>query len=59
MNYTTSTIFVTIKAAKVDLMAGVQRVLLYQHVLQFIQLPTALFSELIELTSAYQALNSL
>ena len=52
VDHTTTTTFVIIKIAKVDL-THMQRVLPYQHVEQFIQLPPIWLGELVELTSAY------
>ena len=59
VDHTTTSTFVKIKVAKVDLTTGVQRKLLYQHVSQFIQLPPIWLGEPIELTYAYKALNPL
>ena len=54
--HTTSTIFDKAKVAKVDLTASVQRVQLYQHVQQFVQLSPIWLSQL---TSAHQVFNPL
>ena len=59
MDHITTTNFAKTKAAKVDLTAGMQRILLYQNIWQFIQLPPIWLGETIELTSIHQALNPL
>ena len=59
MDHTINATIIKIKVAKVDLTAGIQRTFLYQHVQQFVQLPPTWLGDLIELTSAHQALNPL
>ena len=59
MDHATTTIFFKTKVAKVDLTTSVERVWLDRHAQQFMQLPLKYLGELIELTSAYQALNPL
>ena len=59
MDRTTSTNFVRIKVAKVDLTTSMQRIWPYQHIQQFIQLPPTWLGKPIEVTSVHQVLNLL
>ena len=59
VDHATTTTFVKIKVAKVDLTIGKQRIWLYQHVQQFIQLLSRWKGKPIELIFSYQALNPL
>ena len=53
VDHTTTTIFAKTKVAKVDLTTSMQRILQYQHVQQFFQLPPIWLGEPIELTSVH------
>ena len=57
--HSTSTDFVRIKVAKVDLTTSMQRIWPYQHIQQFIQLPPTWLGKPIEVTSVHQVLNLL
>ena len=59
MDYATTTTFVRIKNAKVDLISGEQKIYPYQHVQQSVQLPPIWLGEPIELIFPHQALNPL
>ena len=56
VDHTTSNTVFRIKVTKVDLTTIMQRILPYQYVQQFIQLPPTWLGEPIELKSAHQAL---
>ena len=59
VNHTTTTTIVKTKFTKVDQTTGMQRILPYQYIWQFVQLLPTWLGEPIELTSAYQTLNLL